>query len=196
MSENETSCEIVPVFPFAPEEEAVQLDRVSEYRAYMKVMKHERPDPRVSMRVAVYIRYFNTTEHENYLDVIKSRYLALFAQCVNWEFVGFYIDEGASAPVMELSEEWSRLLCDCVDKNIDLILTKKISNVSKIIPEMTLCARLLASLEHPVALYFESDDVYTAASYYQKDLQDVAFLPPGWKVEKPIDSVIAGELHE
>lgn len=184
-------------FPFAPEEKKIEkADRLAEYRANMLTRKRERPDPNLHMRVAVYIRYFNTTEHENYLDVIKSRYDAVFAVCKNWEFVGFYIDEGATAPVMERAEAWSQLLCDCMDNKVDLIVTKKISDVSKIISEMTICARILASLEHPVAIYFESNDVFTGASYFQNDLRDTDFFPPGWEVERITETKIAGELNE
>ena len=196
MSDSDNSMEIIPAFPFLPAEEAVKLDRISEHKAKMDMTKRERPDPRRHMKVAVYIRYFNTTEHENYLDVIKSRYEALFAQCVNWEFVGFYVDNGATAPVMDKADAWGTLLCDCIEKSIDLIITKKISNVSKDIGEMTFCARILAALEHPVALYFESDDVFTAASYYQHDLKDDYLLPLGWEKERMLDSSFTGELHD
>ena len=196
MCVSENSKELTVAFPFAPDEKEIEkADRLAEYRASMLTRKRERPDPNRHLRVAVYIRYFNTTEHENYLDIIKSRYDAVFSVCKNWEFAGFYVDEGATAPVMERAEAWGQLLCDCMDNKIDLIVTKKISDVSKIISEMTICARLLASLEHPVAIYFESNDVFTGASYFQNDLRDKDFLPPGWEVARITDTEIAGELH-
>ena len=196
MGVSENNKELIVAFPFAPDvKEIEKTDRLAEYRASMLTRKRERPNPNLHLRVAVYIRYFNTTEHENYLDVIKSRYDTVFSVCKNWEFVGFYVDEGATAPVMERAEAWSKLLCDCMDNKIDLIVTKKISDVSKIIPEMTICARMLAALEHPVAIYFESNDVFTGASYFQNDLHDKDFLPPGWEVTRISDTEIAGELN-
>ena len=97
--------------------------------------------------------------------------------CPNWEFVGYYIDEGSTAPNMETAAEWSRLLNDATEGKVDLIITQKVSNVSKKIHEVTLCARLLAAMEHPVGIYFLSEDIYTLASYYQHDLRDTFFLP-------------------
>ena len=84
---------------------------------------------------------------------------------------------------METAEEWSRLLQDCYEGKVDLIITQKASNVSKKQTELSFCARILASLKKPVGIYFISEDIYTLASYYQEDLKDPFFLPaPDWKL--------------
>ena len=64
-----------------------------------------------------------------------------------------------------------------VYKRQDLIITQKVSNVSKKMPEITICARLLAAQRHPIGIYFISEDLFTLASYYQEDLRDIGFLP-------------------
>ena len=71
------------------------------------------------------------------------------ALCPNWELVDFYIDEGATAPNMESAKEWCRLLSDCFAGKVDLIITQKVSNVSKKHYEITILSRLLAALEKP-----------------------------------------------
>lgn len=78
---------------------------------------------------------------------------------------------------MEKSPEWSRLLTDCMDGKIDLIITQKISNISQRIFDVILCARMLATQEHPIGMYFVSEDLFTLASYYQEDLRDTYFFP-------------------
>ena len=99
------------------------------------------------------------------------------ARCPNWDFVGFYIDEGSTAPRMENAKAWARLLQDCQDGKVDLIVTQKTGNVSQKPFEASFCARLLAALPHPVGIYFISEDIFTLASYYQEDLRDPLFLP-------------------
>ena len=95
--------------------------------------------------------------------------------------MGFYIDEGSTAPNMESAPEWSRLLHDCEDGKVDLIITQKVSNVSKKSYEVAFCVRLLACLKPPVGIYFVSEDLYTLAQYYCEDLRNTWFnkdMPP------------------
>ena len=64
---------------------------------------------------------------------------------------------------------------------VDLIVTQKVSNVSSDWKEMSFIARMLAAQEHPVGIYFISEDIFTLASYYQPDLRDMGLLPEGWQ---------------
>ena len=41
--------------------------------------------------------------------------------------------------------------------------------------------RFYAAQEHPVGIYFISEDIFTLASYYQSDLRDTGLLPEGWQ---------------
>jgi len=174
--------EVMPSFDFVLETETEQQTRIAEHRAWLKSIKHERPLPKHGFKVAVYIRYFNQTKYEDYLEVHKQQFLSTLALCPNWEFIGFYVDEGSTAPNMESAEAWSQLLQDCYEEKVDLIITQKASNVSKKHSELSFCARILAALEKPVGIYFISEDIYTLASYYQEDLKDPFFLPsPGWQ---------------
>ena len=144
---------------------------------------------------AVYIRYFNQTKHEDYLSYHKQQFLDTIGLCPNWEFLGFYIDEGGTAPNMENAKEWTRLLQDCFDGKVDLIITQKVSNVSKKQSEITFCARILAA--HQVGIYFISEDIFTLASYYQDDLKDPFFYPsPDWQLLPDDDLELRGMLHD
>ncbi len=169
--------EALPSFDFALKAETEQQARIAEHRAWLTSIKRERPLPKHSYKVAVYIRYFNQTKYDDYLEAHKRQFLSTIALCPNWEFVGFYVDEGATAPNMESAEAWSRLLQDCCDGKADLIITQKASNVSKKHMELCFCARILAALAKPVGIYFISEDIYTLASYYREELKDPFFLP-------------------
>ena len=94
---------------------------------------------------------------------------------------------------MECSKEWCRLLEDCFNGKVDLIVTQKVSNVSSDWKEMAFWARILAAQEHPVGIYFISEDIFTLASYYQTDLRNREMLPDGWKI-LPLDELDAPML--
>lgn len=181
--EEETQIEVLPSFDFLFEQENATQSALAEHRAWLKSIKHERPMPSHPFKVAVYIRYFNQTKYSNYLDKHKQQFLDTLSLCPKWEFVGFYIDEGGTAPNMETAPEWSRLLQDSFDGKVDLIITQKTSNISKKQSELTFCSRILAALEKPVGIYFVSEDIFTLASYYQEDLKDPYFYPSDdWKL--------------
>ena len=167
----------------APETEVIpgmdseRAARLAEHRVWLSKIRHEVPSPSKSYNVGIYIRYFNQTKYENYLEYHVQMYKDTLALCPNWNLVDFYIDEGAVAPNMENAKEWSRLLQDCFDGKVNLIITQKISNVSRKDYEITFIARSLAAMDPPVGIYFVSEDVFTLASYYQSDLRDTEFLP-------------------
>lgn len=168
--------------------------RIVEHKAWLKSIRHEQPNPKKHFRVGIYIRYFNQTKHDNYLDFHVHQYKDTMALLPNWELVDFYIDEGASAPNMESAKEWCRLLNDCFAGKVDLIITQKVSNVSKKHYEISLLARMLAALDRPVGIYFVSENIYTLASYYLHDNKDTAFFPsPDWQ-QLPDDAAEAKPL--
>lgn len=174
---------VMPSFDWLSEGQLGKNALLAEHRNWLRKIRRERPHPENHHRVAVYIRYFNQTRYEDYLSAHKKQFLDTLSLCPNWEFIGFYIDEGSTAPNMESSSEWARLLQDCFDEKVDLIITQKASNVSKKLTELSFCARLMAALPKPVGIYFVSEDIYTLASYYREDLHDPYFLPgPDWKI--------------
>lgn len=170
---------------------------LTEHKQWLKTIRHEQPNPRVHNKVAVYIRYFNQTRYENYLDYHKQQFLDTIGQYPNWEFVDFYIDEGSTAPNMESAVAWSKLLCDCEDGKVNLIITQKVSNVSKKIHEVIFAARILAARNPPIGIYFISEDLFTLASYYQEDLRDSWLLPsPSWTLLPDDELDLRGALHD
>lgn len=159
-----------------PDEERY-LREIGEHMAWISSIPHEVPSPYHHFKIGVYIRFFNQTKYDNYLDYHKAELQETIALCPNWEFVDFYVDYGANAPNMESAKEWNRLLNDCMSGRVDLIITQKVSNVSRNPMEMSFCARMLAAQPHPVGIYFISEDLFTLATYYQFDLRDEEFLP-------------------
>lgn len=167
--------------PLAETYEADQ--RLAQHKAWLKTIRHELPSTNRHFRIGIYIRYYNQTKHDNYLEYHIRQYRDTMALCPNWDLVDFYIDEGSTAPNMESAREWCRLLSDCFGGKVDLIITQKVSNVSKKHYEITILARVLAALDKPVGIYFVSENIFTLASYYQHDIRDKAFFPTeDWQV--------------
>ena len=179
--ENSTEMEVTPLYELLFGERSEQAQRLAEHRAWLQSILRERPPASKAYRVGVYIRYYNQTKHENYLEYHKKQYIDTIALCPKWTLVDFYIDEGNVAPNMESAPEWCRLLDDCMNGKVDLIITQKVSNVSRKPYEITLLSRMLASQEHPVGIYFISEDLFTLASYYQEDMRDEEFFSEGWQ---------------
>ena len=159
-----------------------QRDRINRHKLWLETLIHEYPMPYSRYRIGVYIRYFNQTKYENYLDYHKQQFRDTISLCPNWQLVDFYVDTGISAPSMESSPEWCRLLEDCFSGKVNLIVTQKTSNVSRRPDELAFISRILAAQKQPVGIYFISEDLYTLASYYQPDLHEKDFLPVGWQV--------------
>ena len=159
-----------------------RVRQIAEHRSWLRSIRHERPQPSVPYKVGIYIRYFNQTKYDNYLSYHKKQFTDTVALCPNWTLVDFYIDEGSTAPNIESAPELRRMIEDCFDGKVDLIITQKVSNMSKKTAEITLLSRILAAQKHPVGIYFISEDIFTLASYYQDDLHDPEFFPtPDWK---------------
>ncbi len=172
------------ISPFArdPFEEA-RRRTLARHKLWLETLQHEYPGPYAHYRIGVYIRFFNQTKYDNYLLYHKQEFVDTIALCPNWTLVDFYVDEGQSAPCMENAKEWSRLLQDCLDGKIDLIITQKVSNVTRNPAEITLVSRLLATQEKPVGIYFVNEDIFTLASYYQEDMRERRFFPsPDWQI--------------
>ena len=170
--------------PFVQAKKTTQEQKIADHKAWLQTLNREYPNENHPFKVAVYIRYFNQTKHENYLDVEKQDLLERIESYPQWVFKGFYVDTGAKAPAMEKAPEWCRLLEDCQNGKVDLIITRKVSSVSSDMMELTFLARYFASLKHPVGMYFISEDIFTLASYYRDDGKDRNnFFPsPDWKM--------------
>lgn len=181
--------------PLLPEQEgSARQKAIAKHKTWLKALNRETPNVYAKLKVGVYIRYYNQTKYEDYLAYHKRQFRDTVELCPGWTLVDFYVDEGNYAPNMESSPAWTRLLNDCFEGKVDLILTQKVSNVSKKVDEVALCSRLLAA--HNIGIYFISEDIYTMASYYQEDLRDPFFLPaPDWEL-LPDDPVEEALLHD
>ena len=186
-----STTEDIPLFIALPGKNTEHAKLIQQHKLWLSGIRHERPNTVHPYQVGVYIRYFNQTKYEDYLSNHKKQFIDAIALCPKWTLTDFYVDEGSVAPKMESAPEWSRLIMDCMDGKVDLIITQKLSNVSRDPDEITICARLLASQPHPVGIYFISEDVFTLSSYYLEDLKDRSLL-----CEEDVNAFMQLQLNE
>ena len=158
-----------------------KTDLISRHKRWLNSLQKEYPMPATPYRIGVYIRYFNQTKYEDYLEYHKEEFQDTIALCPMWTLVDFYVDHGNTAPNMENAPEWCRLLDDCFSGKVNLIVTQKVKSVSRDPQDLAFVARILAAQDHPVGIYFISEDIFTLASYYLTDLHETQFLPEGWQ---------------
>lgn len=158
-----------------------KAERIAEHRLQLASIRKQYPHPAHPYKIGVYIRYFNQTRYENYLEKHIDHFKEAISLCPKWTLVDFYIDEGQTAPSMANAPEWCRLLDDCFSGKVDLIITQKVSNVARKDndKEITFISSILASQEHPVGIYFVSENIFTLATYYLEDMHALEFFPEG-----------------
>lgn len=150
---------------------------IRRHRQWLDQFRKEYPLPSHPYRIGVYIRYFNQTKYKNYLDYHKKEFEDTIALCPLWTLVDFYVDTGNIAPNIESAPELCRLLNDCLQGKINLVITQKISNMSRKAWDLAFMLRILGN--HNIGVYFISEDIYTMAGYYRLDARDSEFLPSG-----------------
>ena len=65
---------------------------LARHRLWLDSIPHEYPMPYTPYKIGVYIRYFNQTRHENYLEKHIQQYMDDIALCPQWTLVDFYVD--------------------------------------------------------------------------------------------------------
>ena len=128
------------------------------------------PDPRLQiknwrdkiLRTAIYIRVSTDSEDQlNSLEGQRSYYMNLVNSNPKWEFVGLYVDEGLSGTSTKKRDGFNRLLDDCKDGKIDLVVVKDVSRFARNTVDCLTSAQDLMRLTPPVGIYFDTINLST-----------------------------------
>ena len=55
-------------------EDSERLMKIAEHKMWLESVRKERPNPAKKYRIGVYIRFFNQTKYEDYLDFHKKQF--------------------------------------------------------------------------------------------------------------------------
>ena len=112
----------------------------------------------VKKRVAAYARVSMDTERLMHsISAQISYYSELIQKNPEWEYVGVYADFGISGTRIEKRTEFSRMLRDCEDGKIDIILCKSISRFARNTVDLLNTVRRLKAIG--IEVRFEKEQI-------------------------------------
>ena len=112
------------------------------------------------LRVAAYCRV--STDSEDQLNSYKSQvayYTDLIEGNADWTLAGIYADEAITGTQVAKREEFQRLINDCMNGDIDLIITKSISRFARNTVDTLKYVRMLK--EKSIEVFFEEENIHT-----------------------------------
>lgn len=133
----------------------------------MEIRKIETPKgmlPQITKkRVAAYARV--STHNEDQLDSLfaqRSHYETLIKGKREWIYAGVYYDEGITGTSYAHREAFQRMISDCEQGKVDMIITKSISRFARNTVDTIEIIRRLKSIN--VGVYFEKENIWTLDS--------------------------------
>lgn len=127
-----------------------------------------KPDPTIlddePKTVAVYARVSTkSTEQVSSIENQTRYYSEKIEKTPNWTMQEIYSDEGKSGTSMRKRTEFVRMLQDAKDKKMDLILCASVSRFARNVSDCMEQVRTLKTQNpnHPVGVYFETENIYT-----------------------------------
>lgn len=131
----------------------------------VKVIKAVKPAGQVfninqKTRVAAYCRV--STDGEEQLNSFTSQinyYKEKIAENKDWEYVGIYSDEAVTGTKVATRDGFQKMIVDCMEGKIDMIITKSISRFARNTVDTLNYVRKLKS--YNVAVLFEEENINT-----------------------------------
>ncbi len=121
---------------------------------------NEKASQKHKKRVGAYCRV--STNNDEQLNSFYNQiayYVSYIAQQEEWEFADFYADEGLSGTKAWIRDEFNRMLEDCRNGKIDLILVKSVSRFARNVVDCLAYVRELR--EYNVDVYFENENLHS-----------------------------------
>ena len=95
-------------------------------------------DPDRVQRVAVYARVSTDDPNQtSSYELQKNHYQDVVNSHMNWVLVDIYADEGISGTSLKHRDAFIRMINDCKDGKIDLIITKSVSRFARNVVDHT-----------------------------------------------------------
>lgn len=129
------------------------------------------------LRVCAYCRVSTDNEEQtSSYELQKAHYDEYIRSIPTWDFVGIYADEGISGTSMQHRDEFNRMIKDCEEGKIDVILTKSVSRFARNTVDTLLTYRKLKGLKNPVRIIFETENIDTINEQSEMTLEIMAMM--------------------
>ena len=110
------------------------------------------------LRVAAYCRVSTLMEHqETSYEAQVAYYESLININLDWKLVDIYADDGITGVNTKKREEFNRMIKDCMNGKIDMVITKSISRFARNTVDSLKAIRQLK--EKNIAVYFETNKI-------------------------------------
>ena len=133
---------------------------IREIKASRSITDRNKGDVRRFLRVAPYCRV--STDKDDQLHSYRSQvqyYTDLVNNKENWELVDIYADEGITGTMVKHRESFQKMINDCLDGKIDMVITKSISRFARNTLDTLKYVRLLK--EKNISVFFEEENINT-----------------------------------
>ena len=120
-------------------------------------------EQRPKLKVATYCRVSTDSEEQasSYEEQV-AHYTQFIQKNPEWELAGIYADDGIAGTNTKKREEFNRMIQDCMDGNIDMIITKSISRFARNTLD---CLKYIRELkEKNIPVFFEKENINTMDS--------------------------------
>ena len=97
-------------------------------------------------------------------ELQKNHFTDLVNRNPNWKLVDIYADEGISGISLKHRDSFLRMIKDCEDGKIDLIVTKSVSRFARNLLDCVGQIRKLSAMTPPVGVFFETENINTLNS--------------------------------
>lgn len=113
-------------------------------------------------RVAVYVRVSTDDPRQtSSYELQKNYYEDLVLRHESWTLIDIYADEGISGTSLKHRDAFNRMIDDCKNGKIDMIITKSVSRFARNIVDCISIVRELGTLNPPVGVFFETEHIFT-----------------------------------
>ncbi|MCL2662669.1 MAG: recombinase family protein [Oscillospiraceae bacterium] len=119
-------------------------------------------EDRSEKRVAIYVRVSTDDPRQtSSYELQKNHYTDLVEKHEGWNLVEIYADEGLSGTTTAHRKAFIKMIEDCKEGKIDIIVTKTVARFARNILDCIGEVRMLAALKQPVGVFFETENIYT-----------------------------------
>ncbi len=139
-----------------------------------KVLQELRP----KKRVCAYCRVSTDSnkQHTSYVAQVEY-YKSYIEKREDWEFIGIFADEARSGTQVKKRDEFIRMMKECENGNIDIIITKSVTRFARNTIDSIEAIRKLKSLG--ITVYFEKENINTMSEQSEQMLTILSSLAQG-----------------
>ena len=134
-------------------------------------------DNDINQRVAIYVRVSTDDVKQTTSYELQKKYYEDFVlHHPNWTLVKIYADEGISGTSLKHRNEFNRMIAECKDGKVDIIICKNVSRFARNVTDCIGIVRDLATLKPPVGVFFESERIFSLKEDSQMALTFLATM--------------------